>query len=557
MTAAAPVPGIPGYRDLSLHRQSSSADVYRAVSERLNLTVAIKLLRLDDTMTPEQFQRELDIALRLSTRPHLIRILDSGIVDERPYLAMEFCPDGAYTEIVSRYGPVSIADAVDVGIKIAEALQAVHELGLIHRDVTPGNVLRSRHGPALADFGIARKPADLTGTVTLHKLTPHHAAPEALLRQQQSVTSDVYSLGSTLWFLLAGYPPYAQQGEQNPDPFAYRERALRRPTPLVPRPDVPVWLRTEIARAMNKRPSDRHLSASAFGRALRRNWESWRGEPWRPPVDYPPLDSTPEDSPLLASVADPPPDLATGADPPSTRSSKFSVAGAAENFQDLEPPPPDHVPWMPPAPDSPATMPHSPTAVSPTSSDSVSSAFTTGPVFPPEPRSPVPHPEMAPVNPADRFPAPAVTAPVLKQTRHRRQVPVAAFLAAAVVGIVLGILVVVVFRSGGEVATQPSASPEASTARINADKAPTGVTLNDRGSSVVISWTDHTGNAAPHYVVGGPRGASPRAMAQVEKGITGVTIEALNPETDYCFTVIAVISVDEVARSGQVCTNRQ
>ncbi len=517
MTDAAPVPAIAGYRDVVPHRRGSSADVYRAVSERLDVTVAIKLLRPDDTMSTDQFRHELDIAMRLSARPHVIRILDTGTADGRPYLAMEFCPDGSYTEIVSGHGPLSIRDAIDVGVKVSEALHAAHEMGLIHRDVTPGNVLRSRYGPALADFGIARKPAELSGTVTLNKLTPHHAAPEALLRQPQSVASDVYSLGSTLWFLLAGHPPFAQHGEKNPDPFTYRERVLSRPTPLVPRPDVPVWLQTEIARAMNKQPGDRHPSALAFGEALMRGWAHWRGEPWRPPTAYPPLDAP--GTPSIPATGTPAPVTATS-------STEFRTGPAVSDTRTVpirRKVPPDHAPWLPPGSPPPVpSAPQSPVAEFPTSSQPV------------------------PATPVD------AEHPVLPV----RRIPVAAFGVAAVIGVVLGILVVIAFRPDGAVSTRPSASPAPSTATIDTDRAPTDVRLDDQGTSVVVSWTDHTGNTAPHYIVGGPQGASPRALTQVEKGIAEVTLDALNPQTDYCFTVIAVISVDKVAPSGQVCTNR-
>jgi serine/threonine protein kinase len=512
MTDAAPVPAIPGYRDVVLHRRGSSADVYRAVSERFNVSVAIKLLRPDDTMSPDQFRHELDTAMRLSVRPHVIRILDTDTADGRPYLAMEFCPDGSYAEIVSGHGPLSIADAVDVGVKVAEALHAAHETGLIHRDVTPGNVLRSRHGPALSDFGIARKPAELSGTVTLNKLTPHHAAPEALLRQPQSVASDIYSLGSTLWFLLAGHPPYAQHGEQNPDPFTYRERVLSRPTPLVPRPDVPVWLQTEIARAMNKQPGDRHPSALAFGEALMRGWAHWRGEPWRPPTAYPPLDAPATDT----SAPDSPTPVAATPSPESRK-------GPAVPDTDRIGVPADHAPWMPPSSAPPVLL--------------------------------APQPQLAPF-PTSPQPAPATADDAARSHPPARRMPVVAFLVTAIIGVVLGVLVVIAFRPDGAVSTRPSASPAPSTAKIDADQTPSDVRLTDRGASVVISWTDHTGNAAPHYIVGGPHGASPRALTQVEKGVAEVTIDALNPQTDYCFTVIAVISVDEVAPSGQVCTNR-
>ncbi|MGH3738574.1 MAG: serine/threonine-protein kinase, partial [Micromonosporaceae bacterium] len=293
-TQATRVPEIPGYRDLVLHRRGSSADIYTAHSEAQGRTVAIKLMRLDELTTYEQYQQELDTAVQLSQQSHVVRILDTGAIGDRPYLVMEFCQDGSYAEIVAERGPLAIRDAVDVGVTIGEALHSAHLLGFIHRDVTPANLLRSEYGPALSDFGIARKPAELTGTITLNKLTPHHAAPEALRREPQSPQSDIYSLGSALWQLLVGYPPFAMSGETNPDPFTYRERALHRPPPLLPRPDVPMWLQTEIARAMAKRPTDRQPSASAFADALRRGWESEKGKPWERPASYPPLGSAPD-----------------------------------------------------------------------------------------------------------------------------------------------------------------------------------------------------------------------------------------------------------------------
>ncbi|MQA24328.1 MAG: hypothetical protein GEU94_02395 [Micromonosporaceae bacterium] len=136
------------------------------------------------------------------------------------------------------------------------------------------------------------------------------------------------------------------------------------------------------------------------------------------------------------------------------------------------------------------------------------------------------------------------------------------FMAAGVIGVLLGVLVVAVLRllpasTPAPPESRPSPSPEVTaTASVSADRAPADVKLDDRGNSVVLSWKDRTGGRAPHYVVGGPDGASPRAMTQAEKGITEVAIDALNPDTDYCFTVIAVISVDEIAPSKEICTER-
>ena len=570
----APPPVIPGYRDVRLHRRGSSAEVYRATMERLGFTVAIKLLRLDEMTTQEQFQQELTTVRRLAAQPHVVRILDAGTVDGRPYLAMEFCEDGSYAEIVVRHGPLSIADTVDVGIKIAEALHGAHELGLIHRDVTPGNILRSQHGPALADFGIARRPAELSGTVTLNKLTPHHAAPEALQRQPQSISSDVYSLGSTLWHLLAGHPPFAQHGDRNPDPFTYREQALHRTAPLVPRPDVPVWLQTEIARALNKRPEDRHPSAAALGEALRRGWDIWKGEPWTPPASYPPLGPVPH---LSGGTPSTPPAAAPAdaAHPPSTAppeaqvawmrpSSAAPVSGAAsvsgapqvsgvpptsgagvwDGVPHSSAPPGSGGPQTSGAPSSPAfaaSAPVSPAYASAGTGFPTSPAYPTGSGYPTGTGYP---PEME-VVPEPEPPG--------------RRVRFGPFVVAGVIGVVLGVLVFAVLKlmpSGDGAAPRQTAPHPTPSVSVAADKAPTDVKLDDKGASIVVSWHDHTGGTAPHYVVGGPEGASPRAMTQAEKGVTEVSIDGLNPKTDYCFTVIAVVSVDEVAPGTQTCTHR-
>src|SRR6185369_7954982 len=132
------------------------------------------------------------------------------------------------------------------------------------------NILRSRFGPALTDFGIARAPDELASTLTREMMTPHHASPEALLHQGQSGLSDVYSLASTLWTLLSGHPPFVDPTRPAVDMYVFRDRVLHDPVPPMEREDVPAWLIAELRRAMAKLPSDRHLSAAAFAEALRR-----------------------------------------------------------------------------------------------------------------------------------------------------------------------------------------------------------------------------------------------------------------------------------------------
>ncbi|MGH3739555.1 MAG: fibronectin type III domain-containing protein, partial [Micromonosporaceae bacterium] len=218
----------------------------------------------------------------------------------------------------------------------------------------------------------------------------------------------------------------------------------------------------------------------------------------------------------------------------------------------------------PPTPQSPAAVyPQSPAAAMPTSP---------GP-YPPthhepwmRPSSGGPYAGFPPVATTPSQPPPPVGVPAPpapfppdrdEPTASRHGLRVAGFVGAAVIGVVIGMIAIVVLKVLPDSERKsPEPSPSAATASIAADKAPTDISIDDKGSSVVITWTDHTGGAAPHYVVGGQEGASPRALTQVEKGVTEATIEALNPDTDYCFTVIAVVSVDEVAPSRETCTKR-
>jgi serine/threonine protein kinase len=265
------LPEIEGYDDAHLIGHSATALVFRATQTRLNRLVAIKVITSDNGSVPANAERELATTVALSSQPHIVSIIDTGVTeDNRLYIVMEYCEGGSYGKILHRSGPMSVDDVIEVGIKIGEALHAAHEVGIIHRDVKPSNILRSRFGPALTDFGIARAPDELGGTLTREMMTPQYASPEALLHHTQSGLSDVYSLASTLWTLLVGHPPFADPSSQSRDVYHVGYRVLHEPPPPMPRKDVPTWLVSELTRAMSKLPSERHPSALEFAEALRR-----------------------------------------------------------------------------------------------------------------------------------------------------------------------------------------------------------------------------------------------------------------------------------------------
>jgi hypothetical protein len=265
------LPTLPGYDNPELIAHGTTALVFRALQRRLNRLVAIKVITVDTGATPANAARELATTVALSSQPHIVSIIDTGVTDDdRPYIVMEYCEDGSYAQILRQQGPLPIDDVIEVGIKIGEALHAAHQAGIVHRDVKPSNILRSRFGPALTDFGIARAPDELSGTLTREMMTPHHASPEALLHQAQSGPSDVYSLASTMWALLVGHPPFVDPARPAVDMHAFRDTVLHEPLPRMPREDVPAWLTAELTRAMSKLPSQRHATALELAEALRR-----------------------------------------------------------------------------------------------------------------------------------------------------------------------------------------------------------------------------------------------------------------------------------------------
>lgn len=260
---------VPGYRDLARIGHGGFSVVYRAVQESFERAVALKVLTGvgPDEDARRRFLREVRLASRLGGHPHVVTVLDTGTTDSgRPYLAMDLYEGGSLKQQLVRSGPLSAAETAVVGAKIADALAAAHSLGVLHRDVKPNNILVSRFGePALADFGVSCLLDSSSSASVLDVFSPQHAAPELITRGVPTKASDIYSLGSTLYELVTGRPPF--DGE-NRDIRSVLWRAVSEPAPRPACPELP-GLADVIVRAMAKDPQERFPDAAAFAAAAR------------------------------------------------------------------------------------------------------------------------------------------------------------------------------------------------------------------------------------------------------------------------------------------------
>ncbi len=184
--------------------------VYRALDRNLGRHVALKLLQQQHSRNPEfiaQFAREAAITASIN-HPHVVRVFSTGQDHGLVYIAMELVDKGSLDERMQEQERMTEEQVLNTGIQIAEGLKAAVQRGLIHRDVKPGNILFSAAQTAkIVDFGLAVL-MEHAGTVMGEVWgTPDYVAPEKLDGKPEDLRSDIYSLGATLFHVLAGRPP--------------------------------------------------------------------------------------------------------------------------------------------------------------------------------------------------------------------------------------------------------------------------------------------------------------------------------------------------------------
>jgi serine/threonine-protein kinase len=241
------------------------AEVYRGFDTVLNRTVAIKVLLPQfarDAGFVARFRREAQAAARLN-HPNIVGVYDTGSDGDTQYIVMEFVEGRTLHDFLQAGKQMGVAQALDLAERLTEAVSAAHAQGVIHRDIKPANVMVTRDGAVkVMDFGIARIETAETAPQTSAVLgTAAYLSPEQAQGMPVDARTDIYSLGTVLYELLCGRPPFTGD---SPVAIAYKQVNEMPEPPSALNPDVSPRLDAVVMKALSKNPANRYQTAQAF-----------------------------------------------------------------------------------------------------------------------------------------------------------------------------------------------------------------------------------------------------------------------------------------------------
>lgn len=265
---------IAGYQIERLLGAGGMGRVYLAVHGAMERHVALKTLsaeRMSDKESIARFDAEVRAAAKL-LHPNIVTAFDAGHAEGVHYLAMEYVDGPTISEVVTKSGPLTVAQAVNVLRQASLGVQHAHNAAIIHRDIKPGNLMQAPGNLIkVLDLGLATIGTDQRGRWRSDRLvgTVEYMAPELIdAPQRATIQTDIYSLGATFFFLLTGRTPY--EGELLEQIRGHREDSVPELCSL--RHDVDVRLEHVLQRMMAKRPQDRYSTIAE----LLEDLEHWR-----------------------------------------------------------------------------------------------------------------------------------------------------------------------------------------------------------------------------------------------------------------------------------------
>jgi serine/threonine protein kinase len=259
---------VGGYEVRSLLGVGGMGRVYEAIAGD-GSAVALKLVREDlaqDSVFRRRFEREARIAQQI-VNPHVVPVLDTGEHAGVPYLAQRFIQGGSLAEKLDRERRLAIDVTLGICADVADGLDALFAVGLVHRDVKPANVLLEIDGNAyITDFGLAKdndatnltRPGQALGSLD-------YMAPEQIRGQEVNASTDVYALGCVVFHCLSGAPPF---GDRRGMRVLWAQLQDEPEDPCAELPDVPPALGPAVLRALEKDPAARPQSAGEYARLL-------------------------------------------------------------------------------------------------------------------------------------------------------------------------------------------------------------------------------------------------------------------------------------------------
>src|SRR5215475_5039746 len=242
--------------------------VYRAFDTVLERLVAIKILRKElesDPVALENFIREARACASLN-HTNIIHIYNFDEFDGQRFLVMELADRGSLDTRIEKQQRIPELDVLDIGIKIASALDLALKHNLLHRDIKPGNILFDvDNEPKLVDFGLARNVEAEPESTTVTEGTPYYVAPEKIKRERETFLSDMYSLGCTLYHAVTGHVPFEAPTVEELV-AAHVQIQLTPPNQVVPEITQPTS--DGLMIAMAKQPAERYRTYDDFRMAL-------------------------------------------------------------------------------------------------------------------------------------------------------------------------------------------------------------------------------------------------------------------------------------------------